>query len=124
MNSLDALKVKLFADGADRQSMLAMYAKPYIKGLTTNPTLMRRAGVTNYHDFAEMERQAVEISGWADNVYVKIPITNTRGESCARTVERLTKQYVKVNVTAIMTLTQLEQVLPALHPRTASYVSI
>jgi transaldolase len=146
MTSLDALKVKLFADGADRQSMLAMYAKPYIKGLTTNPTLMRKAGVVNYRDFArevlaeindkpicfevladdfaEMERQAVEISSWADNVYVKIPITNTRGEFCTATVERLTKRNVKLNVTAIMTLTQLERVLPAINPGTPSYVSI
>ncbi|MGH8210125.1 MAG: transaldolase family protein, partial [Steroidobacteraceae bacterium] len=102
MTTIDNLKIKIFADGADTAEMLAMYSQPFIKGLTTNPTLMRRAGIANYRafareilaqirdkplsfevvgdEFAEMERQALEISSWADNVYVKIPVTNTRGE--------------------------------------------
>src|ERR1700683_1333568 len=104
MTSLSQLKVKIFADGADKTAMLDMYAKPYIKGLTTNPTLMRKAGIANYRSFAkdvlsqiknkpvcfevladdlaELERQAMEIAGWADNVFVKIPVTNTKRETC------------------------------------------
>jgi transaldolase len=146
MTSLNQLTVKIFADGADKADMLDMYAKPYIKGLTTNPTLMRKAGISNYRAFAkdilsqindkpvcfevladdlsEMERQALEIAGWADNVYVKIPVTNTRRESCRALVKRLTDQRVKVNVTAIMTLTQVEAIVTALNPATASYVSV
>jgi transaldolase len=146
MTSLNQLRVKIFADGADKADMLDMYAKPYIKGLTTNPTLMRKAGISNYRAFAkdilsqindkpvcfevladdlsEMERQALEIAGWADNVYVKIPVTTTQRESCRGLVKRLTDQRVKVNVTAIMTLTQVEAIVTALNPATASYVSV
>jgi transaldolase len=146
MTSLNQLTVKIFADGADKADMLDMYAKPYVKGLTTNPTLMRKAGISNYRafakdilsqindkpvcfevladDFPEMERQALEIAGWADNVYVKIPVTNTLRESCHPLVKRLTDQGVKVNVTAIMTLTQVEAIVTALNPATASYVSV
>jgi transaldolase len=146
MTSLDQLTVKIFADGADQADMLEMYAKPYVKGLTTNPTLMRKAGVSNYRafakdilsqindkpvcfevladEFAVMERQALEIAGWADNVYVKIPVTNTRRESCRPLVKRLTDRQVKVNVTAITTLTQVEAIVTALNPATASYVSV
>ena len=130
-NILD-LKVKIFADGADKTGMLEMYSKEYIKGLTTNPTLMRKAGINNYSgfckeilaeikdkplsfevfsdDFSEMERQALEIAGWGDNVYVKIPITNTKKEGCYSLVKTLTQQGVKVNVTALMTLDQLRLV--------------
>jgi transaldolase len=146
MTSLNQLTVKIFADGADKADMLDMYAKPYVKGLTTNPTLMRKAGISNYRafakdilsqindkpvcfevladDFSEMERQALEIAGWADNVYVKIPVTNTLRESCRPLVKRLTARGVKVNVTAIMTLTQVEAIVTALNPATASYVSV
>src|SRR6266404_7781495 len=146
MTSLSHLTVKIFADGADKASMLDMYAKPYIRGLTTNPTLMRKAGIANYRafakdilshindkpvcfevladEFAEMERQALEMAGWADNVYVKIPVTNTKGENCRALVKRLADRQVKLNVTAIMTLTQLEQVMVALNPATASYLSV
>src|ERR1700677_1630010 len=146
MTSLAGLKVKLFADGADRAGMLEMYARPYIKGLTTNPTLMRKAGIANYrafakdilshiHDkpvcfevladeFAEMEQQALEIAGWADNVYVKIPVTNTKRETSRALVKRLSDRQVKLNVTAIMTLAQLEDVMTALNPATASYLSV
>ena len=146
MTSLSQLAVKIFADGADKAGMLDMYAKPYIKGLTTNPTLMRKAGIADYRafardilaaivdkpvcfevfadDFAEMERQALEISAWADNVYVKIPITNTRRESSAALVKRLADRRVKLNVTAIMTLAQVREIVAALNPTTPSYVSV
>ena len=146
MTSLSQLAVKIFADGADKAGMLDMCAKPYIKGLTTNPTLMRKAGITDYRafardilaaivdkpvcfevfadDFAEMERQALEIAAWADNVYVKIPITNTRRESSAALVKRLSDRRVQVNVTAIMTLAQVRETVAALNPATPSYVSV
>lgn len=146
MTSLSQLKVKIFADGADKAAMLEMYAKPYIKGLTTNPTLMRKSGIANYRafakeilsyindkpvcfevladEFAQMEQQALEIAGWADNVYVKIPITNTKRETSRALVKRLSDRQVKLNVTAIMTLAQLEDVMTALNPATASYLSV
>jgi transaldolase len=146
MIPLSALKVKIFADGADRAGMLDMYAKPYIKGLTTNPTLMRSAGIENYRafakdvlseitekpvsfevladDFPQMERQALEIACWAENVYVKIPVTNTRCEPCHALIRRLADRQVKLNVTAIMTLEQVRDVAAALNPATASYVSV
>jgi transaldolase len=146
MSSLDRLTVKIFADGADRASMLDLSARPHIKGLTTNPTLMRKAGIANYRDFAKdilsaitdkpvcfevladdfsgMERQALEIASWGDNVYVKIPITNTEGVSCRALVERLADRQVKINVTAIMTLGQVKDVISALNPATPGYLSI
>jgi len=126
--------------------MLEMYAKPYIKGLTTNPTLMKKAGITDYRafckdilthirdkplsfevfsdDFAEMERQAMEIASWGDNVYVKIPVTNTKQETCYALVKKLGQQKVKMNVTAIMTITQVRDVVTALNPTVPSYVSV
>jgi transaldolase len=140
------LSVKIFADGADRSQMLELYKRPYIKGLTTNPSLMRKAGIANYRafardvlseitdkpvsfevladEFAEMERQALEIAGWADNVYVKIPVINTQRESSRPLVARLAKREVKLNVTAIMTLEQVQQLTSALNPATPCYVSI
>jgi transaldolase len=146
MTSLSQLNVKIFADGADKTAMLDMYAKPYIRGLTTNPTLMRKSGIANYRafakdilshindkpvcfevladEFAQMEHQALEMAGWADNVYVKIPITNTKRETSRALVKRLSDRQVKLNVTAIMTLAQLEDVIPALNPATASYLSV
>ena len=136
MNTIESLSVKIFADGADKKDMLSMYEKPFIKGLTTNPTLMKKAGITDYRefckdilttvdkkpisfevfsdDFREMERQALEISAWGSNVYVKIPVTNTRGETCYELVKKLAKQQVKINVTAIMTASQIENVVDAL----------
>jgi transaldolase len=144
--TIDGLKVKIFADGADTTQMLAMYAQPFIKGLTTNPTLMRRAGISNYRafareilaqikdkplsfevvgdEFADMEHQALEISSWGDNVYVKIPITNTRGEASHALVRRLASRGVKLNVTAIMTLDQVRAAVSALSPDVASFVSV
>jgi transaldolase len=146
MRSLSQLTVRIFADGADKASMLDMYSRPYIKGLTTNPTLMRKAGITNYRafakevlaeisdkpvclevladDFAEMERQAVEIAGWADNVYVKIPVTNTKRQTCRALVARLAERQIKLNVTALMTLAQVKEIAAALNPATPSYVSV
>jgi len=146
MSQIEKLTVKIFADGADRSGMLEMYSKPYIKGLTTNPTLMRQAGVSNYRAFAkeilaqirdkplsfevcsdefiEMERQALEIAGWGDNVYVKIPVTNSRGEVSCDLVRRLAGRGVKVNVTAIMTLPQVRDVAAVLNPEVSSYVSV
>ena len=146
MISLQQLGVKIFADGADVASMLELHARPYIKGLTTNPTLMRKAGIANYRafardilgeindkpvsfevladDFVEMERQALEIAGWADNVYVKIPVTNTKRETSRGLVQRLADRQVKLNVTAIMTLAQVQEVLSALNPDTPSFVSV
>jgi len=140
------LKIKLFADGADLDGMLEMYKKPYIKGLTTNPTLMRKAGITNYKSFAHevleniqdkpvsfevfsdeltvMEDQALEISSWGENVFVKIPVTNTKGLSTFQVVERLSSKGCKVNVTAVMTVEQVDHISKALNPAVPSYISI
>jgi transaldolase len=146
MKKVEELKVKIFADGADKAGMLEMYEKPFVKGLTTNPTLMKKAGITDYRafckdiltsindkplsfevfsdDFSEMERQALEIASWGDNVYVKIPITNTRQEACYDLVNKLAAQKVKLNVTALMTLDQVRNVVAALDPNIPSYVSV
>jgi transaldolase len=143
---LDQLHVKIFADGADKAAMLDMYAKPYIKGLTTNPTLMRKAGIANYKAFArdvlqaipdrpisfevfsdefpEMERQAREIAGWGPNVYVKVPISNTRRQPSYELVRRLAGSGVKVNVTALLTLKQVREVCAVLNPEIPSCVSV
>jgi len=143
---LGDLKVKLFADGADRAGILRMYANPLIRGFTTNPTLMRQAGVTDYEafakdvvsavpdrplslevfadEFAEMERQALKISAWGGNVYTKIPVTNTRGESSLDLVCRLARRGVKLNVTALMTLRQVKEVATALAGGPPAYVSM
>lgn len=146
MKKVEDLKVKIFADGADKAGMLEMYAKPFVKGLTTNPTLMKKAGITDYRafckdiltsikdkplsfevfsdDFAEMERQAMEIASWGDNVYVKIPVTNTKQETCYALVKKLAEQKVKLNVTALMTLEQVRDVVASLNPNIPSYVSV
>lgn len=146
MKNIEDLGIKIFADGADKSGMLEMYSKPYIKGLTTNPTLMKKAGIKNYKAFAleilteikdkpisfevfsdkipEMERQAMEIAAWGDNVYVKIPVTNTKGESSAKLVDELSARSVKLNVTAIMTLPQVREVAESLKPDVPSYVSV
>ena len=140
------LSVKIFADGANLPEMLELYRNPVILGFTTNPTLMRKAGVVDYKkfahevlrvitdrpisfevfsdDFREMERQAHEIATWGDNVYVKIPITNTRGESSTDLVARLSHSGVKVNVTAILTLAQVEAVTGCFARDRAGYVSV
>jgi transaldolase len=146
MKNIETLKVKIFADGADKNGMLEMYQKPYIKGLTTNPTLMKKAGITDYRafckdilthikdkplsfevfsdDFDEMERQAMEIADWGENVYVKIPVTNTKKETCYNLVKKLATSKVKLNVTALMTLAQVRDVAASLDPNVPSYVSV
>src|ERR1700687_1036389 len=146
MKKIEDLSVKIFADGADKAGMLEMYAKPFIKGLTTNPTLMRKAGIADYKafakevlqaipdrpisfevfsdDFAEMESQALQIASWGQNVYVKIPVTNTQGEASLGTITRLSKLGVKLNVTAILTLEQVRAVSMALDGGTPSFVSV
>lgn len=146
MKKVEELKVKIFADGADKAGMLEMYAKPFVKGLTTNPTLMKKAGISDYRafckdiltsikdkplsfevfsdDFSEMERQALEIASWGENVYVKIPVTNTKQETCYTLVKKLADQKVKLNVTALMTLDQVRSVVASLEPSVPSYVSV
>jgi transaldolase len=144
--SIGQLSVKLFADGADEAEILRVSRNPLIRGFTTNPTLMRKAGVRDYRAFArsvleavrdrpvsfevlsdefdEMERQAVEMGRWGSNVYVKIPVTNTRGGSSFDLVRRLAQREVKVNVTAILALDQVTHILPALAGGPPCYVSI
>jgi transaldolase len=146
MKAVSELKVQIFADGADREGMLGLYCNPLIKGFTTNPTLMRGAGVKDYKsfarevltlipdkpisfevfadDFPNMERQAMEIASWGHNVYVKIPITNTRSQSSNELVRRLAHAGVKLNVTAIMTLAQVRDIAPCLARSPSSYVSV
>jgi transaldolase len=144
--SLQTLKVKLFADGADKAGILSLNANPLIRGLTTNPTLMRKAGIHDYESFAkdvlksvtakpisfevfsdefpEMRRQGLKIAAWQKNVYVKIPITNTRGESSLPLVRELGKEGVQLNITAILTLDQVRGVAEALNPAVPSVVSV
>lgn len=146
MNSLSELKIKIFADGADKAGMLEMYRNPIIRGFTTNPTLMRKAGVRDYEvfareilalmpdrpislevfadEFSEMEKQARIIAEWADNVFVKIPITNTKGQSSAELVHRLSRDGIKLNVTALLTLDQVREVTAALAGGTQACVSV
>jgi len=146
MKKVEQLKVKIFADGAEKAGMLDMYAKPYIKGLTTNPTLMKKVGITDYRafckdiltsikdkplsfevfsdDFSEMERQALEIASWGENVYVKVPITNTRKEVIYALIRKLVMKKVKLNVTALMTLDQVKGTVDALDPTVPSYISV
>jgi transaldolase len=146
MTDLAALKVKIFADGADLQGMKAICANPLIKGFTTNPTLMKAAGVTDYYDFArnvlaaipdrpvsfevlsdefdEMEWQALEIASWGRNVNVKIPVTNTRGEFSGPLVARLVRSGVTVNVTAVFTLDQVRRIAEVLSPNVPAIVSV
>jgi len=141
-----SLRVKIFADGADLATILDLAKNPSIQGFTTNPTLMRKAGVADYEafarqvareipnrplsfevlsdDFEEMEQQALRIASWGRNIYVKIPITNTRGETAAPLLARLARQGVKTNVTAVMTLRQVDAVVPILRNGPASCISI
>ena len=140
------LKIQIYADGADKAGILDLYAKPYIKGLTTNPTLMKKAGLRDYEGFArdilqsvtakpislevfsdefpEMKRQGLKIAGWGKNVYVKIPITNSRGESSLPLIRELAAQNVQLNITAILTLAQVRDVAAALNPAVPSVVSV
>ncbi len=140
------VNVKLFADGADKNGMLEMYANPLISGFTTNPTLMKIAGVKDYTSFAlnilsqikdkpisfevfsddyeEMKRQALDIASWSQNVNVKIPITNTKAVSSVKLIDTLSADGVKINVTAMMTVEQVKLVLPALSKGPGGFVSV
>ena len=146
MNALENLSVRIFADGADAEGMISLYKNPLIKGLTTNPTLMRKAGIKDYEmfakeilktikekpisfevfsdEFAEMERQALKIKGWQENVFVKIPITNSKGESAIPLIGVLSTAGVQLNITAILTLAQVRDVAAALNPSVPSVVSV
>ena len=140
------LRIELYADGADIRDMIAARRHGVVKGFTTNPTLMRKSGITDYEsfarealravsgmpisfevfadEFAEMERQAKLITTWGEGVYVKIPITNTRAESAVPLIQRLSKAGVKLNVTAILTLDQVRDVVDALDPNVPAIVSV
>jgi transaldolase len=146
MQGLERLDVKIFADGADLEGMINLYRNPLIKGLTTNPTLMRKAGILDYESFAkdalafikdkpisfevfsdvfsEMKRQALKIRDWQQNVYVKIPITNSRGESAIPLIRELAAAKVQLNITAILTLRQVRDVAQSLHPEVPAVVSV
>ena len=146
MKTIEELKVKIFADGADLDGILELYRNPYITGFTTNPTLMRKSGISDYErfsrqvlehitdrpisfevfsdEFNEMERQARKITAWGKNVYVKIPVTNTRRESSADLVHRLASDGVKLNITALMTLEQVRIISTALESIVPSYISV
>ncbi len=146
MMSLQDLQVKIFADGADKPGMLSLYHNPLIKGLTTNPTLMKKAGISDYEAFAkdilsvvkdkpisfevfadqfeEMRRQALRIRNWQDNVFVKIPILSPGGESSIDLIRGLAQDGVKLNVTAILTDKQVDEVAAALNPDVPAVVSI
>ena len=146
MKTLADLKVNIFADGADLAGMLEMYAKPFIRGFTTNPTLMRKAGVPDYRsfakevlkgipdrpisfevlsdEFAEMERQAFEIAKWGKQVYVKIPVTNTRREHSYDLIEKLSNAGVKVNATGLLTLSQVREVVGRVSGGAPCYISV
>ena len=146
MRTLKNLKIRIFADGADKKGMLELNANPVIQGLTTNPTLMRKAGVTEFEafardilqgitvkpvsfevfsdEFSEMKRQALKINSWAKNVYVKIPITNTRDESSLPLIHELSNEGVKLNITAMLTPEQVAGVAKALHPQSPAFISV
>jgi len=140
------LKIKIFADGADKAGMLELYRSPIIRGFTTNPTLMRKAGIRDYEafardilaaipdrpislevlsdEFAEMRRQALKIAAWGDNVYVKVPITNTRAESSLPLAADLARAGVKLNVTALTTVEQVAGTAAALRGGPPAIVSV
>jgi transaldolase len=146
MAAMTDLKIKLFADGADKSAMLELYRNPLIRGFTTNPTLMRKAGIADYQAFAldilseirdrpislevfadefdEMERQARLIASWAPNVYVKIPVTNTRREAALDLMHRLSHAGIRLNITALLTLDQVRCVAAALAGGAPSNVSV
>ena len=143
---VENLKVKIFADGADREGMLELYRNRLIRGFTTNPTLMRKAGISDYRAFAreilqvipdrpisfevfadefdEMERQALEIAGWGANVNVKLPITNTRRESTCPLIKKLARKGLKLNITAMMTVAQVREAAACLEGSPSSYLSL
>ena len=146
MRKIEDLKIKIFSDGANVEEMLDMNKNDFIKGLTTNPSLMRKAGIRDYKSFAkdilkeikkkpisfevfsdefsEMERQADEIASWGSNVYVKIPITNTKRESSANLIRSLSQKKIKLNITALMNINQVKTVISVLNNDVPSIVSV
>ena len=146
MTDIQKLKIKIFADGADFESINKLSTKSYIKGFTTNPSLMKKAGIKNYKEFAlnilskikdkpisfevfsddliEMEKQAMEIATWGKNINVKIPITNTKKESTTGIIERLSNQGIECNITAIFTVNQLKNVVQVLNKNTPTILSV
>lgn len=146
MRNIDDLGIKIFADGANIDEMVIMNSTSFIKGMTTNPSLMKKEGIVDYEkfcidvldvvknkpisfevftdNFLEMERQADIISSWGDNVYVKIPITNTKKESSTTLIKRLIEKNIKINITAIMTIEQIDGLLPILNENTSIFISI
>lgn len=146
MRSINDLKIKLFADGCDIESILRLYKDPMIKGFTTNPTLMRKAGIKDYEGFSRdllarvpdrpislevfaddlptMELQGRKMASWANNVNVKIPVTNTKGETTAPLIRKLADEGVELNITAIMTVGQVEEVAAALNTDVPAIVSV
>ena len=146
LNNINELKVKIFADGADLPTMIDMSRKPFIKGLTTNPTLMRKAGIKDYRKFAkevlveiqdkpisfevfsddlkEMIEQATEIASWGRNVNVKIPITNSQGVETTQVVRELSSQGVALNITAILTVEQVRNVVESLDDNSVAFISV
>jgi transaldolase len=143
---LDRISTRIFADGADLDGILALAADPRIEGFTTNPTLMRKASLTSYADFAhsllervtehpisfevicddsvEMARQARLIASWGENVYVKIPVTTTSGEPLTALVRELSEEGIKVNVTALFTTDQVETITEAVADGAPSCISV
>ena len=146
MKNIKDLKIKIFSDGANLEEMIIMNKKDFVHGMTTNPSLMKKAGINDYKtfaknvlkeiktkpisfevfsdDFSEMEKQAKEIASWAQNVYVKIPITNTKKESSISLIKNLAKNNIKLNITAIMTLEQVKSVVSVLNHDTPSIISV
>ena len=146
MKKIEDLKIKIFSDGADKKEMFDMNSRTFIKGFTTNPSLMRKTGIKNYEifakdvlsiikekpisfevfsdDFDEMEKQAIKIASWADNVYVKIPITNTKKQNSANLIKRLSEKKVKLNITAIMTLDQVKTAIKMLDKKIPNIISV
>ena len=146
MKNIEDLEIKIFSDGADKKEMLDMNSKTFINGFTTNPSLMKKTGIKDYEifakdilssinekpisfevfsdDFDEMERQAIKIASWADNVYVKIPITNTKKQNSAKLIKRLSEKKIKLNITAIMTLDQVKTVVKVLDEKVPSIISV
>src|SRR3990167_5269596 len=140
------LKIKIFADGADKAGMLEMYKNPWIKGFTTNPTLMRKAGIKNYKEFAhdilqhipdrsisfevfadefnEMAHQAKEIASWGKNIMVKIPVTNTKGQFAGDLIKKLSHDGIPLNVTAVLPFFQVKQISECLSTHTPAIISV
>lgn len=146
MTTVDDLKVRIFGDGAEMAGILDLAKKPWIKGFTTNPTLMNKAGITDYRafalevlrvvtdrpisfevfsdEFAEMDAQALQIASWGPNVNVKIPVTNTRREFAGPLIGRLSRAGVALNITAIMTVDQVQRVVDALEGDAPAFISV